>query len=94
MAERRETGRAEGEIGEGERIDDYVHGALVGGTLSLTELREAALHLAVYGGWSRGGAPTLSANLPKNWSASFLAVPWINRAPTWAILPPTCASTS
>src|SRR6185437_1145778 len=41
-----------------------------------------------------GGAPTLSANLPKNWSASFRAVPWINRAPTCAILPPTWASTS
>src|SRR5580698_8361482 len=35
-----------------------------------------------------GGAPTLSANLLKNWSASFRAVPWINRAPTCAILPP------
>src|SRR3954453_21854349 len=41
-----------------------------------------------------GGAPTLSANLEKNWPASFWAVPWISRAPTWAILPPTCASTS
>jgi hypothetical protein len=33
------------------------------------------------------------ANLPKNSSASFLAVPSIKRAPTWAILPPTWAST-
>lgn len=37
-------------------LDGYVRGALTGGHLSLGELREAALHLAVYGGWSRGGA--------------------------------------
>src|SRR5579883_593869 len=49
---------------------------------------------AVSGAVTGGGAPTLSANLPKNWSASFFAVPWIRRAPTWAILPPTWASTS
>lgn len=35
-------------------IDGYVHGALTGGHLSVGELREAALHLAVYGGWPRG----------------------------------------
>jgi len=35
-------------------LDDYVRGALVCGDLSLIELREAALHLAVYAGWSRG----------------------------------------
>ncbi|HEX7753592.1 MAG TPA: carboxymuconolactone decarboxylase family protein [Novosphingobium sp.] len=37
-------------------LDGYVRGALRSGTLTLAELREAALHLAVYGGWSRGGA--------------------------------------
>lgn len=37
-------------------LDGYLRGALQGGELSLTELREAALHLAVYGGWSRGQA--------------------------------------
>lgn len=37
-------------------LDSYVHGALVGGYLSQPELREAALHLAVYAGWSRGEA--------------------------------------
>lgn len=37
-------------------LEGYVRGALSGGHLSLAELREAALHLAVYGGWSRGGA--------------------------------------
>jgi 4-carboxymuconolactone decarboxylase len=35
-------------------IDGYVRGALTGGELTLAELREAALHLAVYGGWPRG----------------------------------------
>jgi 4-carboxymuconolactone decarboxylase len=36
-------------------LDSYVRGALAGGLLSLAELREAALHLAVYAGWGRGG---------------------------------------
>jgi 4-carboxymuconolactone decarboxylase len=36
-------------------LDGYVRGALKSDTLSLPELREAALHLAVYAGWSRGG---------------------------------------
>jgi len=35
-------------------MDGYVRGALSGGHLSQTELREAALHLAVYAGWTRG----------------------------------------
>ncbi|MET0293978.1 MAG: carboxymuconolactone decarboxylase family protein [Phenylobacterium sp.] len=33
----------------------YARGALHGGHLSLAELREAALHIAVYGHWSAGG---------------------------------------
>jgi 4-carboxymuconolactone decarboxylase len=33
----------------------YARGALAEGHLSLAELREAALHLAAYGGWSAGG---------------------------------------
>ncbi|MDB5968665.1 MAG: Gamma-carboxymuconolactone decarboxylase [Hydrocarboniphaga sp.] len=36
-------------------LDGYVRGALSGGELSLAELREAALHVAVYSGWSVGG---------------------------------------
>ncbi|MBW8783964.1 MAG: carboxymuconolactone decarboxylase family protein [Novosphingobium sp.] len=36
-------------------LELYVEGALKGEALTVTELREAALHLAVYGGWSRGG---------------------------------------
>ena len=35
-------------------VEGYIRGAIKGGHLSPTELREAALHLAVYGGWSRG----------------------------------------
>ncbi len=35
-------------------LDGYVRGALANQALSLTELREAALHYAIYGGWSCG----------------------------------------
>ncbi|MCK9563327.1 MAG: carboxymuconolactone decarboxylase family protein [Bacteroidales bacterium] len=37
-------------------IAGYARGALATGELTLAELREAALHLAVYAGWSRGTA--------------------------------------
>jgi 4-carboxymuconolactone decarboxylase len=37
-------------------LDGYIRGALKRGELTLAELREAVLHLAVYGGWSRGAA--------------------------------------
>jgi len=36
-------------------LDGYVHGALKSGVLSVSDLREAALHISVYGGWSKGG---------------------------------------
>lgn len=36
-------------------LDGYVRGALTTGELTLSELREAALHLAVYSGWDKGG---------------------------------------
>ena len=35
--------------------ETYVRGALSTGALTLVELREAALHIAVYAGWSHGG---------------------------------------
>jgi 4-carboxymuconolactone decarboxylase len=35
-------------------LDGFVQGALKSGELSVAELREAALHLAVYTGWGRG----------------------------------------
>lgn len=37
-----------------EIIDGYIRGALKLGELTQEELREAALHLAVYAGWARG----------------------------------------
>ena len=37
-------------------LDAFARGALASGELSLTELREAAVHLSVYAGWSRGAA--------------------------------------
>jgi 4-carboxymuconolactone decarboxylase len=37
-----------------EILDGYMRGALKSGELTLRELREAALHAAVYGGWSAG----------------------------------------
>lgn len=40
---------------EDRQVDDFVRGALVNDCLTLTELREAALHLAVYAGWGNGG---------------------------------------
>ena len=42
--------------GPTDMLDGYIRGALTLGELALAELREAALHLAVYGGWSRGAA--------------------------------------
>ncbi|MDE2597888.1 MAG: carboxymuconolactone decarboxylase family protein [Sphingomonadales bacterium] len=35
-------------------LDGYLRGALVGQVISLAELRETALHLAVYAGWPKG----------------------------------------
>lgn len=37
-------------------VDGYIRGALELAEITLAELREAALHLAVYAGWSRGVA--------------------------------------
>jgi 4-carboxymuconolactone decarboxylase len=44
------------EGGRADVLDGYVRGALKLGELTLSELREAAVHLAVYAGWSRGVA--------------------------------------
>ncbi|QDK32137.1 carboxymuconolactone decarboxylase family protein [Sphingomonas sp. IC081] len=40
---------------EDRELDDFVRGALTSNELALAELREAALHLAVYSGWGNGG---------------------------------------
>jgi len=44
------------EGGRPDVVDGYVRGALTLGDITLAELREAALQLAVYAGWSRGEA--------------------------------------
>lgn len=41
--------------GEEHHLNGYVHGALKAKVLSVVELREAALHVSVYAGWSKGG---------------------------------------
>ena len=38
-----------------DQIDGFVRGAIKGSELTLSELREAALHLSVYSGWGNGG---------------------------------------
>src|SRR5208337_2137298 len=44
------------EGGRPDVVDGYIRGALKLAEITLPELREAALHLAVYAGWSRGVA--------------------------------------
>ncbi len=71
------------EGGRPDVLDGYVRGALKLGELTLVELREAALHLAVYAGWSRGAgldtAITRAANelgLPPADNAPIREEPW------------------
>ncbi len=71
------------EGGRPEVIDGYIRGALKLGELTLCELREAALQLAVYAGWSRGlaldTAVTRVANdlgLPPGNCPPIRAQPW------------------
>ena len=65
------------------QIDDFARGALVNRSLTLGELREVALHLAVYAGWGRAGrldrAVTRVAaelDLPPAVVAPICAEPW------------------
>jgi 4-carboxymuconolactone decarboxylase len=44
------------EGGRPDVIDGYIRGALQSGEITQSELREAALHVAVYSGWSSGTA--------------------------------------
>ena len=64
-------------------LDGYVRGALANGELSLAELREAALHFAIYGGWSRGAVldqaisrAAQALNLPRDDYAPIRAGAW------------------
>jgi 4-carboxymuconolactone decarboxylase len=66
-----------------EIIEGYVRGALTTNELTQLELREAALHLAVYAGWSRGTALDTAItrvvkelNLPSINSPAIRAEPW------------------
>lgn len=64
-------------------LDNYVRGALTTKELTLAELREAALHLSVYAGWSRGGALDAAVtrvaaelDLPQPPARPLRAAPW------------------
>lgn len=68
---------------EPEVIEGFVRGALASGEISLAELREAALHLAVYAGWPRGqkldnAASSVAAELglPPVSTPSLRSAPW------------------
>ncbi|MBV8804117.1 MAG: carboxymuconolactone decarboxylase family protein, partial [Sinobacteraceae bacterium] len=50
------------EGGRPDVLDGYIRGALKLGEIALAELREAALQLAVYAGWSRGVALDTAVN--------------------------------
>ena len=70
-------------VGDAAATERYAHGALHKGELTLAELREAALHTAVYAGWSCGQvldtAITNAANalgLPGEKFPAIRAEPW------------------
>jgi 4-carboxymuconolactone decarboxylase len=71
------------EGGRPDVIDGYLRGALKLGELTQLELREAALHLAVYAGWSSGTAVDVAITrvinelgLPKEASPPIRDKPW------------------
>jgi 4-carboxymuconolactone decarboxylase len=71
------------EGGRPDVLDGYIRGALKLGEITLPELREAALQLAVYGGWSRGVALDTAVTrvakelgLPEAAYAPICAQPW------------------
>jgi 4-carboxymuconolactone decarboxylase len=66
-----------------EMLDGYVRGALTLSDVTLAELREAVLHLAVYAGWSKGAVLDASVTrvadalgLPAAGFAPLRAGPW------------------
>lgn len=69
--------------GDRDELDGYVQGAIGSKTITVSELREAALHLAVYGGWARGRMLDASVsravqvmNLVPSRTAPIQSVPW------------------
>lgn len=70
-------------VGDAAATERYARGALANGELTLAELREAALHVGVYAGWSFGTvldeAVTRAAtalNLPPATTPPIRAEPW------------------
>jgi 4-carboxymuconolactone decarboxylase len=70
-----------------EALDGYVRGALVTGEATLAELREGVLHLAIYAGWSRGGAwdaaitrVAAALGMPQAASPPIRGAPWDPKA--------------
>ena len=65
-------------VGEApEQLAGYMAGALKGGDVTLIELREAALHMAVYAGWTIGAAFDRAATR----AAEALGLPPVTREP-------------
>lgn len=68
---------------DAESTERYARGALFKNELTLAELREAALHLAVYAGWSTGGlldaaitSAATALGLPAATTPAIRAEPW------------------
>ncbi len=64
-------------VGHAQAVGAYARGALASGKLTLPELREAALHVAVYSGWGAGNL--LDAEVSR--AASALGIPTVQSAP-------------
>lgn len=63
-------------------VEGYVRGALTTGELTQLELREAALHLAVYAGWSRGTVlDTAITRVAKELDLPSITIPAIRSEP-------------
>ncbi|MCI4592334.1 carboxymuconolactone decarboxylase family protein [Sphingobium sp. BYY-5] len=73
---------AAGSNGPRDALDAYVRGALTTKALTLSELREAALHVAVYSGWDRGGdLDAAITRVAKTLGIASVSLPPIRSAP-------------
>lgn len=68
-------------VGDAQSINAYARGALSTDSLTLTELREAALHVAVYCGWSAGSL--MDAEISR--AADDIGIPAAQTAPIRAV---------
>jgi 4-carboxymuconolactone decarboxylase len=64
-------------VGDRASVERYARGALAGGSLTLDELREAALHVSVYSGWSVGSLLDAAVTA----AADALGLPSVERPP-------------